>query len=76
MLHVFHLLEDRLDLVRRLVDGNTATVGRFASGREILTTAKIITVEEAALVAAGAETWSAWLDGWRWAGPVLYPGNS
>jgi hypothetical protein len=65
MLHVFHLLDDRLELVRRLVDGNAANVGRFASGRETLTAAGIISADEAALVDARTETWNAWLDGWR-----------
>lgn len=65
MLHVFFLLDDHLDLVRRLVDGNAATVGRFTTGRDSLTTSGLISRDEAVLVAAVSELWSTWLDGWR-----------
>ncbi len=64
-LHVFYVLQDNLDLVRRLVDGNASTLARFEKSKDTLITAAIITIEEAALVAAGSKLWSAWLDGWR-----------
>jgi len=64
-LHVFFLLQDHLDLVRRLVDGNASTLARFEKSKDNLITAAIITIEEAALVIAGNKLWSAWLDGWR-----------
>ncbi len=64
-LHVFFVLNDDLGLVRRLVDGNAATLTRFDQGTDTLITAGAITAGEAALVDAGSELWSAWLDGWR-----------
>ena len=64
-LHVFFVLNDDLDLVRRLVDGNAATLTRFDKSRDTLITAGAITADETALAAAGNELWSAWLDGWR-----------
>ncbi len=64
-LHVIFVLNENLDLVRRLVDGNAATLTRFDNSRETLLTAGLITADEAALVNAGSELWSAWLDGWR-----------
>jgi hypothetical protein len=64
-LHVFFVLQDNLDLVRRLVDGNAATLTRFDKSRDTLITTALITADEAALAAAGSELWSAWLDGWH-----------
>ena len=63
-LHVFFLLHDDLDLVRRLVDGNGETLQRFAGMKEILLAADQITLDEAATIGARGEVWSAWLDGW------------
>ncbi|MCK9996411.1 MAG: hypothetical protein KAH56_09070, partial [Candidatus Krumholzibacteria bacterium] len=64
-LHVFFVLQNNLDLVRRLVDGNAATLTRFENSRDTLITAGLITADEAALVNAGSKLWSVWLDGWR-----------
>ena len=64
-LHVFYILQDHLDLVRRLVDGNAPTLARFDKSRDTLITAGLITADEAAFVTAGSKLWSAWLDGWR-----------
>ncbi len=64
-LHVIFLLDDDLDLVRRLVDGNTPTLKRFEMGMDTLLAAGEITEDEAALVAARGELWLGWLDGWR-----------
>ena len=64
-LHVFYVLSENLDLVRRLVDGNGPTLNRFEKSRDTLVTAAAITDNEATLTAAGGELWNAWLDGWR-----------
>ncbi|MEN8006786.1 MAG: hypothetical protein ABFS42_07195 [Candidatus Krumholzibacteriota bacterium] len=64
-LHVFFVLNDNLDLVRRLVDGNASTLGRFEKNKDTLIAAAVITADEAALVTAGIDLWKAWLDGWR-----------
>jgi exonuclease SbcC len=64
-LPVVFVLQDNLDLVRRLIDGNAATLGRFEINRDTLITAAVITADEAAMVVAGSDLWKAWLDGWR-----------
>jgi hypothetical protein len=64
-LHVWFLADDDLDLVRRLVNGNTPTLGRFRKGKAVLLAAGEITPAEAAAIAAQGELWDAWLDGWR-----------
>jgi hypothetical protein len=64
-LHVFFVLQENLDLVRRLVDGNAATLTRFDKSRDTLLAAGLITADEDALVTAGSKLWNAWLDGWR-----------
>ncbi len=63
-LHVFFVLQDNLDLVRRLVDGNASTLTRFDNSSDTLVTAGLITTDEAALVSVGSKLWNAWLDGW------------
>lgn len=64
-LHVWYLADDDLDLVKRLVDGSTSTLGRFRKGQAVLVAAGEITPDEAARVEAQGELWSAWLAGWR-----------
>jgi energy-coupling factor transporter ATP-binding protein EcfA2 len=64
-LHVFFLLDDNLDLVRRLVDGNAPTLTRFEMGKDTLLATGEITEDEAQVMEARGKFWKAWLDGWR-----------
>jgi len=64
-LHVFHLVRDDLDLVRRLVDAKAATWGRFRKARRTEVTIGNLAPAEADRVAARGAVWEAWLDAWR-----------
>ncbi len=64
-IHVWYLADDDLDLVRRLVDAEAATLHRFGKVKETLLAAGEITAPEAARLTARGHLWQAWLEGWR-----------
>jgi len=64
-LHVFHLAQGDLPLVRRLVDAGAATWGRFRRARQTAVAVGDLAPDEVDRVAACGEVWEAWLDAWR-----------
>ena len=63
--HLFHLLEDNLELLHSLLTVGIPTAGRWQAARRWLVTGKILTPAQDDLVAVRWEIWSALLEAWR-----------
>lgn len=64
-IHLVLLLDDDLDLVRRMVDGGAPTLARYSRGRAVLLAARILKPGEAERIDRRGKIWRAFLDAWR-----------
>lgn len=63
--HLFYLLDDRLDLLHKLVVAGHARLGPWVNRRAALLTAGTLTADEDDMLALRAEVWRATQEAWR-----------